>query len=496
MTIEQVLNKFREARPLADTKLIERAYYFAQKAHQNQQRANGDPWIEHLLQAAYTLAELKLDAVTLAAGLLHDILEDTPVTRTEIQNEFSQEVAFLVEGVTNLTKIKYRRESERTRDQAENLRRIFLAMAKDIRVILIKLSDRLHNMKTLGALPQEKQKRQSFETLEIYAPLARRLGIRELSGELEDLSFAYAYPQEYQNLTKQVKKLYESGEKYLSKITPLIKEMLAKKKIRVISISSRTKRYYSLYQKLLRYNMNWHKIYDLVALRIIVTDIESCYAVLGALHKKWKPLIGRIKDYIAMPKPNGYRSLHTTVFCEDGKIIEFQIRTPQMHDEAERGIAAHWHYQEEKGLRAFIKEKILRRQPQKLTPALEDFALVRQLQNWQKETFATPQEFIESLKIDFLKNRIFIFTPKGDIIDLPEGATPVDFAYQIHTDLGHRCIGAEIDGKPIPLNQPLENGQMVTIIIGENKKPDKNWLEFVKTQYAKSRIDAWLKENK
>jgi GTP pyrophosphokinase len=493
MTIEQVINKFRQAHPLADTRIIEQAYQFAKQAHQGQKRLNGEDRLEHLLQTAYVLAELKLDAITLAAGFLHDILEYTPIKLAQIKEEFGEEVAFLVEGITFVEKIKYHHKEKETERQVENLRKIFLAMAKDIRVILIKLADRLHNMKTLYALPEEKQKRIALETLEIYAPLAYRLGIGELKGQLEDLAFAYTHPEEYQNIIKQVQDKYSQGAKYLQKITPLVKKILAKKGIRVTEIHARTKHYYSLYKKLLRYDMDWHKIYDLVALRIIVPDIESCYAALGVIHKKWKPLIGRIKDYIAIPKPNGYQSLHTTVFCQGGKITEFQIRTPEMHEEAEHGIAAHWYYSEQKGLKAYIKRKILGQEPKK--KVIQEIAWIKQLQEWQKEQFASPQEFLDSLKIDFLKDRIFVFTPKGDVIDLPEGATPVDFAYQIHSDIGHQCVGAKVDGKLSSLSEPLQNGQVVEILTQKNKKPNRDWLKFVKTSQAKSRIKAWFRKN-
>jgi len=373
----------------------------------------------------------------------------------------------------------------------ENLRKLFLAMAKDIRVILIKFADRLHNMKTLDALPKEKQKRIALETLEIYAPLSSRLGIGELKGQLEDLAFPYVHPKEYQEIINQVKEKYSQSKRYLEKISPLIKKTLNKKGVRVIEIHSRTKHYYSLYKKLLRYDMDWHRIYDLVALRIIVPDIENCYAALGVIHKNWKPLIGRIKDYIAIPKPNGYQSIHTTIFCQEGKITEFQIRTPQMHEEAEYGIAAHWHYTEKKGFRDYIKQAIfLKKSDKKTRQLIEELTWVKQLQEWQKEQFSSPNEFINSLKIDFLKDRIFVFTPKGDIIDLPEGATPVDLAYEIHSDIGDQCAGAKVDGKMTALSEQLQNGQVIEIITQKNKKPSRDWLKFVKTSQAKKRIKS------
>jgi len=492
-TIEQVLKKFKDAHPLADTKIIEKAYQFAKQAHNGQKRLNGEPRLEHLLQTAYLLAELRLDADALAGGFLHDVLEYTPVKLPEIEKEFGNEIACLVEGITYIEKIEYHHKEGETEKQVENLRKIFLAMAKDIRVILIKLADRLHNMRTLDALPEEKQKRLALETLEIYAPLAYRLGIGELKGQLEDLAFPYTQPEEYKKIVDQVEDKYRADKQYIKKIIPVVKKTLAKKGIKVIEIHARNKHYYSLYKKLLRYDMDWHKIYDLVALRIIVPDIESCYAALGIIHKKWRPLIGRIKDYISLPKPNGYQSLHTTVFCQQGKITEFQIRTSKMHEEAEHGIAAHWHYSEEKGVKAYIKKKLLGQEPK--IEADPDLTWVNQLQEWQKEKFSSPREFLDSLKIDFLKDRIFVFTPKGDIIDLPEGSTTIDFAFMVHTDVGYQCTGAKIDGKLSSLSTPLQNGQMIEIVTRKEKKPNRDWLKFAKTNQAQRKIKAWFRKN-
>ncbi len=490
--IKEIIRVFRQAHPAGDAKVIEKAFCFAQKAHQGQKRKSGEDYIYHCLGTAETLALLKLDAETIAAGLLHDVVDDTKATGKQLKKEFGTNIFKLVKGVCKVGKIKYRGQER----MVENLRKLFLAMAEDIRVILIKFADRLHNMRTLEALPPEKQQRIALETLDIYAPLADRLGISEIKGQLEDLAFAYIYPQEYEKIIKQVKNKYSEGKEYLQKITPLVKAVLVKKHIKVIEIHARTKHYYSLYKKLQKRDMDWHKIYDLVALRIIVPDVESCYAALGCIHKEWRPLIGRIKDYIALPKPNGYRSLHTTVFCLDGKITEFQIRTPKMHQESEYGIAAHWHYDEEKGLRSYLKKKIFGKNPEKEKKELaKELSWVKQLREWQKEKFSSPQEFIDSLKIDFLKDRIFVFTPKGDVIDLPEGATPIDFAYQIHTDIGHQCSGAKIDGKLNPLSNPLENGQVVEIITKKEKKPNQDWLKFARTNQAKNRIRAWHKKS-
>ena len=344
MTIKKLLDEIRNYNPKADLKLVEKAYYYAKKAHQGQKRSHGDDYITHPLQTAYYLAKAKLSSVTIAAGLLHDVLEDTKISKKEVEEEFGKEIAFLVEGVSKLGEIKY----QGVERQAENFRKLFLATAKNIKVILIRLFDRVHNLETLHFLPKEKQRRIALESLEIYAPIAYRLGIGEIKGQIEDLSFPYIFPEEHQQLLSRVKDQYEERKKYLERIKPIITEKLVEENIQPIEIHSRTKHYYSLWQKLQRHENDLNKIYDLVALRIIVKNIEECYQTLGIVHKLWKPLPGRIKDYIALPKANGYQSLHTTVFCIDGKIIEFQIRTPAMHKEAEFGIAAHWYYSEQK----------------------------------------------------------------------------------------------------------------------------------------------------
>lgn len=457
--------------------LIRRAYEFAQKAHEGQKRSSGEPYFNHCMATAQTLIDMKLDPKTIAAGLLHDVAEDTKYTILDIKKVFGDEIMFLVEGVTKLGKIKYHGDQQR----AENLRKMFLAMAEDTRVILVKLADRLHNMQTLKYVKPEKQKRIAMETMEIYAPLAHRLGMGEIKGQLEDLSFQYLYPEEYKWVIDHVSEKYQERERYIEKIKPVIQEELTKENIKPINIDARAKRYYSLYKKLGKYDMNLDKIHDLVAVRIAVNTIEECYGALGVIHKLWRPLPGKIKDYIALPKPNGYQSLHTTVFCIDGKITEFQIRTLQMHDEAELGIAAHWLYTE-KG-----KPKIGTKLDNK------KFAWVSQLRDWQKEISGS-QEFLESLKIDFFKDRIFVLTPKGDAIDLPEGATPVDFAYHIHSEVGDRCSGAKTNGKMVPLSHTLQNGDVVEIITQKKHTPTRSWLEFVKTSIAKNRIRHLLKK--
>ena len=457
--------------------LIKHAYKFAQKAHEGQKRSSGEPYFNHCLATAKTLVDMKLDANTIAAGLLHDVAEDTEYTLDDIKKEFGEEIAFLVSGITKLGKIKYRGDQQRV----ENLRKMFLAMAEDVRVILIKLADRLHNMQTLQYVKPEKQKRIALETMEVYVPLAHRLGIGEIKGQLEDLSFQYLYADEYKWILENISDKYQEREKYIEKIKPIIKQEFNKENINPINIDARAKHYYSLYKKLVKHDMNFDNVHDLVAVRIVVNSIEEGYGALGVIHKLWRPLPGKIKDYIAMPKPNGYQSLHTTVFCLDGKITEFQIRTAKMHDEAELGIAAHWLYAEKGKPKTGAKLNEKR------------FSWVSQLRDWQSETSGS-QEFLESLKIDFFKDRIFCLTPKGDAIDLPENAIPIDFAYQIHSDIGNRCSGAKVNGKMVPLSHILQNGDVVEILTQKKHMPSRAWLEFAKTSIAKNRIRHSLKK--
>ena len=457
--------------------ICRRAWEFAQMAHNGQKRASGEPYFNHCVKTAETLIKMKLDAKTIVAGLLHDVAEDTKFTLQDIKKNFGAEIASLVEGATKLGKIKYRGDQQR----AENLRKMFLAMAKDIRVVLIKLADRLHNMQTLQYVKPEKQKRIALETMEIYAPLAHRLGIGEIKGQLEDLTFQYLQPDQYKWLIENIAEQYQEREKYVEKIKPVILQELSKENINAIKIDARAKHYWSLYQKLQKYDMNFEKIHDLIALRIVVNTIEECYGALGVLHKLWRPLPGKIKDYIALPKPNGYQSLHTTIFCVDGKITEFQIRTAKMHDEAELGIAAHWLYSEKGKPKTGVKLNE------------QKFSWVSQLRDWQKEVSGS-QEFLENLKIDFFNDRIFALTPKGDAIDLPKGATPIDFAYHIHSDIGDHCSGAKVNEKMVPLSHTLQNGDVVEILIQKKHKPSRAWLEFVKTSIAQNRIRHSLKK--
>jgi len=465
----------------AKSDFIKKAYELSKKAHEGQKRKSGEPYFIHAAATGELIASWRLDETSVVAGLLHDVVEDTGYPLEKIKAEFGEDVAFIVDGVTKLGNIKYR-GIER---QVENLRKMMIALGKDVRVIIVKLADRLHNMKTLSALPPQKQKRIALETMEIYAPIAYRLGMQKISGELEDLAFPYIYPKEYNWLTKNTKEKYEERVDYLNKVKPVIQEALEKASIEILKLDSRAKRHTSLYKKLLRYDMDIDKIYDLVALRVVVKNVEDCYAALGIIHNIWPPLPNRIKDYIALPKPNGYRSLHTTVFCLDNKITEIQIRTEEMHEEAETGIAAHWVYGQSKGTKDYLEKKSVSAEENELS-------WVNQIREWQKE-FSDPEEFLESLKIDLFRDRIFVVTPKGEVIDLPSAATPVDFAYQIHTEIGNSCVGARVNGKIVSLDYKLKSGDIVDILIQKNKKPSESWLDFIKTSHARSHIKSALK---
>ena len=461
--------------------LIKRAYEFSKKAHGGQKRKNGEPYVNHPIAAAEAVVAWGLDEATVAAALLHDTIEDTRFTLQDVRNEFGDEVAFLVDGVTKIGRVRYRGVEAKV----ENLRKFILYLSQDIRVILVKLADRLNNMKTLYALPPAKQKRIALETMEIYAPLAYRLGMQKLSGELEDLAFPYLYPQEYKWMIENVKERFEERERYSKRIRPALEKELKQDGIEITRMESRAKRYTSLYKKLLRYDMNVDSIYDLVAMRVIVKSVEDCYAALGTVHKIWPPVPHRFKDYIALPKANGYRSLHTTVFGPENKITEVQIKTQQMHEAAELGIAAHFAYQQTKDTKAYLERNAAMADKKEL-------AWIQQLRNWQKN-FTNPEEFVQSLKIDFFKDRILTLTPQGEVIDLPVGATPVDFAYQIHTDVGNHCSGAKVNGKITPLDHPLKSGDMVEIMKQKNKGPSETWLEFVHTGNARNHIRAALR---
>ncbi len=463
-----------------DLDMIRLAYDYAETAHRGQLRKSGDPYIVHPLETAIYLAKMGLDQPSIIAALLHDVPEDTSVSLVDIEKNFGPEVAKLVAGITKLGVIKYR-GLER---YAENLRKMFVSMAQDIRIILIKLADRVHNLKTLGALPPDKQKRIAQESIEIFAPIANRLGMGQLKGELEDLAFPYLYPEKYAWMQENILPKVKTEMAYIETVIALVKKNLNEQKIKYLSIHGRAKRLYSLYQKLERpqYSGDVDKIYDLVALRIIVPTIEECYQTLGVVHRLWKPLPGRIKDYISQPKPNGYQSLHTTVFCAEGKIVEFQIRTREMHEQAEFGIAAHWHYKENGKKPAHIG-KTGHTLPKK-------FDWIDDLVKWQKD-IQDDQQYLTSLTLDFFHNRIFCFTPQGDVIDLPEDATPVDFAYHVHTWIGDHCVGARVNGSMASCDSILKNGDVVDIITEKNRKgPNRDWLKFAKTQAAKDKIRA------
>ncbi|MFY9188799.1 MAG: bifunctional (p)ppGpp synthetase/guanosine-3',5'-bis(diphosphate) 3'-pyrophosphohydrolase, partial [bacterium] len=444
MKLEELCEKVKSYNPSADLALVAKAYDFAAIAHAGQFRISGDPYIQHPLGVAHILTELELDAITIAASLLHDVVEDTKITLQDIQEEFNKEIALLVDGVTKLSRIEYKSKEEQ---QVENLRKMFFAMAKDIRVILIKLADRLHNLRTLKYLPVRKQKKIAQETLDVYAPLAHRLGIFRIKWELEDTAFRYLEPEKYYDLVEKVAKKRPERESYINQVIGILEPKLEEVGIQA-EIQGRPKHLYSIYQKMAQQNIDFREIYDLTAIRVIVDTIKDCYGVLGVVHTLWKPVPGRFKDYIAMPKINMYQSLHTTVIGPQGEPLEIQIRTWEMHRTAEYGIAAHWRYKEGSKDSDEFDKKLL---------------WLRQLLEWQHD-LRDAREFMETLKIDLFADEVFVFTPRGDVIDLPAGSCPIDFAYRIHTDIGHRCIGAKVNGHLVPLDYKLQNGDIVEIV--------------------------------
>jgi len=474
MTINQIINNFKENNPEADPTMIQLAYDFAIKAHSGQKRKNGEPYIQHCLHTAFVLIQIKADMQTIIAGLLHDIPEDTEFTLADIEKNFGKEVADLVEGITKLSKIKYR-GIERYR---ESLRKMFLAMAQDLRVILIKFADRLHNLRTLESLPLEKRQRIARETLEIYAPIAGLLGVWRLKWQMEDICFKHLYPEDYKKLAYkyEVEKKLEHNQ-YIQKTKNMLGAKLKEAKI-PFQITSRFKHLYSIYLKLQKKDRKFDEIYDVFALRIIVPNIADCYKTLGIIHSLWRPNPGRFKDYIAVPKPNGYQALHTTVYGPEGKSTEFQIRTKEMDDGAKYGIAAHWSYKMNGSRISDIKK-----QP----------AWVKEVLNIQKETEDT-SDFIKQIKFDVFHDRIFVFSPKGDVFDLPEGSTPIDFAYYVHSDIGNQAVGAMVNDKIATLDIELKNGDLVEIITEKKRKgPSRDWLKFVKTATARNKIKQNLK---
>ncbi len=486
-----------------DKKLIEKAYNFAEIAHKEQKRFSGDPYFLHLTETAKILAETNMGALTISAGLLHDSIEDANVTPETIEREFGKEIKFMVEGVTKLGKLRYR-GAER---YVESLRKLFVAMSQDLRVLIIKLCDRLHNVRTLQYVRPEKQRRIALETLEIYAPLAYRLGIRKLHRELEDLSFPYVYPDEYKKVKNLLKKKSKENAKNLEHFRKSIMKCLAKANITRVHIDYRIKGLYSLYKKLERKEWDIDVIYDIMATRVVVKDVEDCYKALGLIHGHWRPLPGRIKDYIAFPKPNGYQSLHTTVFTGDGSITEIQIRTEEMHRESEYGIASHFGYKEsfdQKSLRSknsfsWITQFMpLFNASEKSGEFAKSGIINADIPTWLKElakveTMAEEHdEFIKDIKSDFFKTRVFVFTPKGDVVDLPSEANPIDFAYAIHSNIGDHMSGVKINGKLVAIDTPLKNGDIVEIVAKENSKPTTRWVEMAKTNLAKRHIRSLL----
>ncbi len=472
--LEKLVTKVEQYNPHADMSLIIKAYSFGDAAHEGQFRNSGEKFFIHPFHVAMILADLNMDTATIVAGLLHDVIEDTDISYEDIVREFGVEIADLVEGVTKLKKLKYKTKQE---NQAENLRKMVLAMSKDIRVIIVKLADRLHNMRTLEYMTDNKKKEKAIETLEIYAPLAHRLGISKIKWELEDLSLRYLEPEKYYELVDKVSRKRRERENYIQDIIETLKKQLDDMKIHC-EISGRPKSFYSIYKKMEMQGKDFEEIFDLTAIRILVDSIKDCYGVLGIVHTLWKPLPGRFKDYIAMPKPNMYQSLHTTVIGPEGEIFEVQIRTYEMHKTAEYGIAAHWKYKEGVTKAESFDNKL---------------AWLGQLLEWQND-LKDPKDFMETLKIDFFTDEVFIFTPRGDVINLPEGSTPIDFAYRVHTDIGNSCVGAKINGRIVPLNYQLRNGNIVEIITSVNSSgPSRDWLKIVKSTQAKSKIRQWFK---
>ena len=478
--VEVLIQKIKENCTNVDLDVVNKAFNLAFEAHKEQKRESGEPYIIHPIDVAVILAELGMDTSTIVAGLLHDVIEDTDYTYEDIKNIFSEEIANLVGGVTKITKMEYKSKEEQ---QADNFRKMLLAMANDIRVIIIKLADRLHNMRTLKYMPKEKQKRISKETLDIYAPIAHRLGISKVKWELEDLCFRYLHEEEYYDLVNQIAEKRVERETYIAKT---IEDLYGKLEEAGIDsdIDGRPKHFYSIYRKMVTKNKSIEQIFDLTAIRILVNSVKDCYEVLGIVHTIYKPIPGRFKDYIAMPKPNMYQSLHTTVIGPQGKTFEIQIRTFEMHKTAEYGIAAHWKYKE--GDTCDSKEKTFENK----------LAWLRDMLEWQKET-SDAQEFMEGFKINLFTDEIFLFTPKGVVIDLPNGATPIDFAYRIHTDIGNKCVGAKVNGKIVPLDYQLKTGQIVEILTSNSSKgPNMDWLNIAKSNQAKSKIRAWFKKAK
>lgn len=471
---EDILEEIHKYNPAADLDLIKKAYVFSAKVHQGQLRRSGEPYLIHPLEVASILAKMHLDAPSIATGLLHDTVEDTLTTVQEVEQLFGAQISKLVDGVTKLSKINFSSKEQR---QAENFRKMFMAMAEDIRVILVKLADRLHNMRTLQYMPEEKQLRIAEETLDIYAPIAGRLGMQEVRSELEDLAFQFLKPEVWADLTEKVEKLGKKSGRFIEEVQERLFKKMEEYSVRA-EIQGRIKHRYSIYKKMEEQRIEFEQVYDLIAFRVIVQAIPQCYETLGLVHSLWKPVPGRFKDYIGMPKINNYQSLHTTVIGPGGNRVEFQIRTREMHEVAEWGIASHWRYKE--GGEIDIRDEL-------------KFRWIRQFMEWQKE-LSDPAEYLDTVKLDLFASDVYIFTPKGDIREFPSGSTPIDFAYAIHTEVGHQCIGARVNGRMVPLKYRLKSGDTVEIVTRPDHKPSRDWLKFAQTSRAKAKIRQFVRE--
>src|SRR5277367_4463210 len=467
----ELMRRIQENRPQDDLAIVKKAYDYSLKHHEGQMRASGEPYLVHPLEVALVLAEMKMDPVAVAAGLLHDSVEDTSVTIVDIRKEFGEQVAHIVEGVTKISKIDF---ATREEQQAENLRKMMLAMVDDIRVVLIKLADRLHNMRTLEHLPPDRQQKIARETLEIYAPIAHRLGMGKIRGELEDLGFRYVDPIGYQQVHDAVEARRKAGEVFLARVESVFRDKLKEAGI-TATVESRIKRLYSIHKKLQRQHISVEQVYDLYAMRVVTQSVQDCYAVLGIIHNLWRPVPGRIKDFIAMPRPNLYQSLHTSVIAETGETFEIQIRTEEMHKMCEEGIAAHWKYKD---------GPVSAQDEQRL-------AWLRQVVEWQRDV-SDPNEFLSTLKVDLYPEEVYTFTPKGKVLVLPRESTPIDFAYSIHTEVGHICTGAKVNGRMVPLRHKLHSGDIVEILTQPGHKPSRDWLAIVKSSRARNKIKHWL----
>ncbi len=472
--LNDITDRVLSYNPRADITLVEQAYVFSAKVHEGQVRRSGEPYLSHPLEVSGILADMKLDVVCIAAGLLHDVVEDTHATLQEISELFGPEVANIVNGVTKITQLQFGNREGR---KGETIRKMIVAMATDIRVLLVKIADRLHNMQTLGYLTEEKQKQIARETLDIYAPLANRLGLGNKKNQLEDLSLYYLEPEKYKEIREGIAKHETDWRNIITEVKEIVSRKLKEHNIDAV-VSGRLKHIYGVYRKTIAQNINVHQVFDLVAFRIVVDNLRTCYEALGLIHSMWTPVPGRFKDYIAMPKANRYQSLHTTVVGPYGQRMEIQIRTHEMNLVAEEGIASHWKYKEGKKLEQAEGER---------------FAWLRSLLDWQRD-MEDPGEFLENLRIDLYPEEVYIFTPQGQVLELPAGATPIDFAYQVHTDLGNTCVGAKVNGKLVPLKTHLKNGDIVEILTNPKTEPSKDWLSFVKTSKAKAKIRQWVRK--